>query len=156
MGPRWTSWASSYIHQLLVTWGRGVDFEYFIVKCIVVFTFINIYNTMTIRWMMQYGINEKTTFVQVMAWCHQATGHYLSQHWSIAMSLYDATNPQWANLEFSRPNYNVKHFYHVLGNHYMCQKYQQPNWNWFMMGLLAKMHWINWLWCCIITISEGI
>ena len=31
-----------------------------------------------VKWMPQEPTNEKSTFVQVMAWCHQATSHYLS------------------------------------------------------------------------------
>ena len=27
--------------------------------------------------------NDKSTWVQVMAWCHQATSHYLSQCWPV-------------------------------------------------------------------------
>ena len=41
--------------------------------------------------------NEKSTLVQVMAWCHQATGHYLSQCWPKSMSPYDITRPYWVN-----------------------------------------------------------
>ena len=30
-----------------------------------------------------------------MAWCHQATSHYLSQCWPTSLSPYDITRPQW-------------------------------------------------------------
>ena len=33
--------------------------------------------------------------VQVMAWCREATSHYLSQCWPISMSPYGITRPQW-------------------------------------------------------------
>ena len=32
-----------------------------------------------------------------MAWCHQATSHYLSQCWLRSMSSYGVTRPQWFN-----------------------------------------------------------
>ena len=32
-----------------------------------------------LRWMSQTHTNEKSKLVQVMAWCRQATSHYLSQ-----------------------------------------------------------------------------
>ena len=35
-----------------------------------------------LRWMPQNPINEKSTLIQVMDWCGQATNHYLSQSWS--------------------------------------------------------------------------
>ena len=41
--------------------------------------------------------DEKSTLVQVMAWCHQATNHYLNQCWPRSMMLYGVTEPQWIN-----------------------------------------------------------
>ena len=41
--------------------------------------------------------HEKSALVKVMAWCHQATSHYLVQCWLRSMSLYDVTWPQWVN-----------------------------------------------------------
>ena len=32
-----------------------------------------------------------------MAWCHQATSHYLSQCWPRSLSPYGVTRPQWVN-----------------------------------------------------------
>ena len=32
-----------------------------------------------------------------MAWCHQATSHYLNQCWPISMVPYIGTRPQWVN-----------------------------------------------------------
>ena len=42
-------------------------------------------------------INEKSTLVQVMAWCHQATSHYQSQCWLRSVFPYGITRPQWVN-----------------------------------------------------------
>ena len=39
--------------------------------------------------------DDKSTLVQVMAWCRQATSHYLSQSWPRFMSPYGVTRPQW-------------------------------------------------------------
>ena len=39
--------------------------------------------------------DNKSTLVQVMAWCRQATSHYLSQCWPRLLSPYDITRPQW-------------------------------------------------------------
>ena len=41
--------------------------------------------------------DEKSTLVQVMAWCCQATSHYLSQCWLRSMLPYGVTRPQWIN-----------------------------------------------------------
>ena len=42
-------------------------------------------------------IHDTSTLVQVMAWCCQATSHYLSQCWPIFMLPYGITRPQWVN-----------------------------------------------------------
>ena len=41
--------------------------------------------------------DDKSTLAQVMAWCHQATSHYLGQCWASSMSPYGITRPQWVN-----------------------------------------------------------
>ena len=45
--------------------------------------------------------NEKSTLVQVMAWCHQATSHYLSQCWPTSLLPYGIRRPQYVKLEKS-------------------------------------------------------
>ena len=54
-----------------------------------------------IRWMYLDLTDDKSTLVQVMAWCHQATSLYLSQCWPRSMSPYGVIRPQWVNS--SRP-----------------------------------------------------
>ena len=53
-----------------------------------------------LRWMPLDLTNDKSTLVQVMAWCRQATSHYLSQCWPRFMSPYGVTRPQWVNLPY--------------------------------------------------------
>ena len=48
-------------------------------------------------WMLLDLTDDKSTLVQVMAWCRQATSHYLSQGWPRIMLLYGITRPQWVN-----------------------------------------------------------
>ena len=45
-----------------------------------------------LRWTPPNSIDDKTTLVQVMAWCRQASSHYLNQCWPRSMSL------QWFDL----------------------------------------------------------
>ena len=52
------------------------------------------------RGMPENLINEKSTLVQVMAWCRQATSHYLSQCWPRSILPYDIIRPPWVY----RPN----------------------------------------------------
>ena len=41
--------------------------------------------------------DDQSTLVQVMAWCHQATSHCLSQCWPRSLLPYGVTRPQWVN-----------------------------------------------------------
>ena len=41
--------------------------------------------------------DDKSTLVQVMAWCRKATSHYLSQCWPRSLSPNGITRPQWVN-----------------------------------------------------------
>ena len=51
----------------------------------------------TLRWMPRHLNDDKSTLVQVMAWCRQVTSHYLSQCWHSSISPYGVTRPQWVN-----------------------------------------------------------
>ena len=50
-----------------------------------------------LSWKPHNLADEKSTLVQVMACCCQATNHYLSQCWPRSMSPYDVTRPQGFN-----------------------------------------------------------
>ena len=52
---------------------------------------------LALRWMSLDLTDDKSTLVQIMAWCRHATSHYLSQCWPRSMSPYDVTRPQWVN-----------------------------------------------------------
>ena len=54
-----------------------------------------------LRWMPLDLTDDKSTLVQVMAWCHQAPSHYLSQCWPRSMSPNGITRPQWVKGESS-------------------------------------------------------
>ena len=50
------------------------------------------------RWMSLDLTDDKSTLVQVMAWCHQATSHYLSQCWPRSLPPHGVTRSQWVNV----------------------------------------------------------
>ena len=52
-------------------------------------------------WVPQNPFDDKSTMVQVMAWCLQATSHCLSPCWAISMSSCDVNRPQWFNKTFN-------------------------------------------------------
>ena len=51
-----------------------------------------------LRWISMDLIDDKSTLLQVMAWCCQAASHYLSQCWPRSVLPYGVTRPQWVNL----------------------------------------------------------
>ena len=50
---------------------------------------------MVLKWMPMDLTDSKSTLVQVMAWCRQATSHYMSQCWPRSLSPYGVIRPQW-------------------------------------------------------------
>ena len=52
----------------------------------------------TLRWMSLDLTDDKSTLVQVMAWCRQATSHYLIQCWTRLMSPNGVTRPHWVKV----------------------------------------------------------
>ena len=62
-------------------------------------------------WWMLLHLTGKSTLVQVMAWCHQATSLYLSQCWPRSISPYGVTRPQWVKLYFG---FVLVGFVHIL------------------------------------------
>ena len=59
---------------------------------------LNISCEIALRRVSQNLIDDKTSLVQVMAWCLMAPSHCLSQCWPRLMSLYGITRPQWVNV----------------------------------------------------------
>ena len=73
------------------------NFRQAIFKQILVFDGSGIYCEIAIIW-LSLGFNDnQSTLVQAMAWCRQATSHYLSQCWPRYMSPNGVTRPQWVN-----------------------------------------------------------
>ena len=69
-----------------------------------------------LRRMPQNPSDDKSTLVQVMAWCRQATSHYLSQCCPRSLSPHGITRPQWFNI--LKHEENGQQFAHWLINVY--------------------------------------
>ena len=57
-------------------------------------------------WMSLDLTDDESTLVQVMAWYHQATRHYLRQYWPRSMSPFGVTRPQWVNSQKFSKTFN--------------------------------------------------
>ena len=94
---------SIFLNQCLLlfnslTPGRpGCHFKSAIFNLVLLNGFSRSSNDNAPRWMPWDLTDDKSTLVQVMAWCRQATSHYLNQCWPSSMSPYGVTRPQWVN-----------------------------------------------------------
>ena len=73
------------------------NFRHVIFKQILVIDGWGISCEIALIWMSLDFTDDQSTLVQVMAWCRQATSHYLSQCWPRSLSPYGVTGPQWVN-----------------------------------------------------------
>ena len=71
------------------------NFREVIFKLISVTDGWGIFCKIALKWMSVDLTDDKSTLVQVMAWCLTAPSHYLSQCWPRSMSPYSVTRPQW-------------------------------------------------------------
>ena len=94
MSQWWFSLAATEVNSLVPS-RFPLNFRWVIFKHILVIDGQVISCEITLRWMSQGLTDDKSTLIQVMAWCHQATSHYLNQCWSRSMSPYGVTRLQW-------------------------------------------------------------
>ena len=87
--PQWVN--------ILVPGRSGWDFQNAIFNLVLVIGIFRSSYDDALRWMAQDLADDRSTLVQVMAWCHQATSHYLGQCWSWPLSPFVVTRPQWVD-----------------------------------------------------------
>ena len=82
-------------------------FRYVIFKQILVIDGWGISCEIALRWMSLNLTDDKSTSLQVMAWCHQPTSYYLSQYWPTSLSPYGVTRIQWVKDIWSHENARI-------------------------------------------------
>ena len=102
-----------------------LNFRYVIFKRILVIDGWGIACEIAQIWMSPDFTDDKSTLVQVMAWCRQATSHYLSQCWPRSLSPYGVTRPQWVKMQ---KNLRMVKIY--------CGKWKGSHW-------LLCSHWVH-------------
>ena len=84
----------THFHKLIGPWELRL-------QSLVIFKLVSRINILSIscdtalKWMPHELTNYLLTLVQVMAWCRQATSHYLNQCWLTYMTPHSVTRPQW-------------------------------------------------------------
>ena len=97
-GDIWHVWHHGMDTVPLTLWLLGdvnVIFNNTIFKLISGTDILSISCEIIVRCIWQNSTDDKSTLVQVMAWCYQVTNHNLSQELPRSMSQYGLTRPQW-------------------------------------------------------------
>ena len=124
-------------------------------------------------WMSLDFTDDKSTLVQVMAWCRQATSHYLSQCWPRSLSPYGFTRPQRVNpshnhhMQQHYPSWDAfaagKKIYRHVTYHHTCMQLSGLHETWFMCTIchifnivMSKYHHESWAVCILCSFSSCI
>ena len=103
--------------------------------------------------------DDQSSLVQVMAWCRQATSHYLShgatyyitpclsQCWPRSLSPYVVTRPQWVNtllMTWRRKEPRHQQLWFRPSNHGIV-------WPQHQMGITVTSQWARWRLDCVLN-----
>ena len=97
------------------------NFGYVIFKPILVIDGWGICCEIALIWMSLDVTDDQSKLVPVMAWCRQATSHYLSQCWPRSLSPYGVTRPQWVLRHWSL-NKVAKILQRTFSNSFSCMQ----------------------------------
>ena len=85
-------WANCILRSIILTSGKFEwNFIHVIFKETLVIDGWGISCEIALMWMSLAFTDDQSTLIQVMAWCRQATSHYLNQCWPRSLSPYDVT-----------------------------------------------------------------
>ena len=98
----------------------GCDFKNSIFNLVLLIGIFRSSHDNALRWMPQNLFEDSSTLVQVMAWCRQATSHYLSLCWPSSMSPYGVTRPQWVKKIRKIIHDLLWDFLPILAKVYLC------------------------------------
>ena len=90
-----------------------------------------------LRWIPLNLIDDKSTLVQVMAWCHEATSHYQNQCWWSSMMPCGTTT--WTNVDQVLWCYLAP-----LGHKELTLNMRGPSY----LGLTRSISWLLMPWRC--------
>ena len=96
-------------------------------------------NDNPLRWISWDLTDDKSTLVQVMAWCCQAASHYLSLCWPRSLSPYGVTRPKWVKSVVC----NFMLYLHIIGtNKAWCASYECSLYCWKNISPFLTVLWL--------------
>ena len=120
------------------------NFRYVICKRILVIDGWDISCKITLIWMSQDFTDDQSKLVQVMAWCRQATSHYMSQCWYRTPWPHGVTRPQWVNCVLNVSDFTPL-FSHGQRNRYpFVEGYHRKKSSKWDLIVLAKTYHLGW------------
>ena len=126
-------------------WVNSLKFLYLILQTISVNDGWGIACGLALRWMSLDCTDDKSTLVQVMAWCRQATSHYLSQCWPRSLSPYGVTRPRWVKtIPINYPHHYWQFFPCASTNYHHNEdigNFKSPSLIKFDVKLTAELNW---------------
>ena len=129
------------------------NFRYVIFKRILVSDGWGISCKIALIWMSLDFTGDQSTLVQVMAWCCQATSHYLSQCWPRSLSPYSVTIPQWVNSLWHKDIRvsSYKKCSHIIQLCAADPLYKSKPIDWYLFpGIGSLTH------CCLVTSKDDV
>ena len=107
----WWPWnivfVSKFTFNSMVPGRTGCNLKLIIFKLMSRVGILSISYEIALKRMPQDFTDDKSIMVQVMAWCHQATSHYLSQCWPRSMLPYGVIRPQWVKWKQTIKTWNI-------------------------------------------------
>ena len=94
----WFAVVTAAVERLLTHWPLGnlnEIFRHVIFRHNLVVGGWGISCEIALVWMSLDFTDDQSKLVQVMAWCRQATSHYMDQCWTRSLPPYGVTRPQW-------------------------------------------------------------
>ena len=86
----------------------------------------------------------KSTLVQVMAWCHQATNHYQSQCWPIPMSPYGSLGPNELKFQINFQGDDYMLIFKMLKHQHPWENRLIIQYYWTAHSKIAKWSYVIW------------
>ena len=107
---------SSFQVSSFVPGRYGNDFKGAIFKLFIHNTGLAAWCTDALTWIPKNLLDDKSTLVQVMAWCHQVTSQYLYQCRPRSISPYGMIMAKWVNeIKFkSNQNLEIDYLYKII------------------------------------------
>ena len=103
-------------------------------KPIILENSLSSHREIALRWMPQNLTDQKSTLVQLMAWCLMAPSHYLYQCWLRSLMLYAINRPQWVQKVFviDSDTPHEKHSKYSMNN-FMSKHYWTAHFPYFVV-----------------------